>query len=102
MLFDAKSKIERYLRKNPQVKTIVVAGSYGRKSAIRCIGMILGQALTVTMGINRNADPDVVVLDYNSMVKYKQRKQKSREKALKCIMLGAMIDMTVKVNEGIH
>lgn len=67
MIFDAKSKIERYLRKNPQVKTIVITGSYGRKSAIRCIGMILGQALTVTMGVNKAADPDVVVLDYKSM-----------------------------------
>ena len=67
MFFDAKSKIERYFRNNPQVKTIVVAGSYGRKSAIRCIGMVLGQALTVTMGVNKSADPDVVVLDYNSM-----------------------------------
>jgi UDP-N-acetylmuramyl pentapeptide synthase len=70
MLFDAKSKIERYLRKNPQVKTIVIAGSYGRKSAIRCLGMILGQALTVTMGVNRQADPDVVLLDYNSMTNF--------------------------------
>ena len=67
MIFDAKSKIERYFRKNPQVKTIVITGSYGRKSAIRCIGMILGQALTVTMGVNKAADPDVVVLDYESM-----------------------------------
>ena len=67
MLFDAKSKLERYFRRNPQVKIIVVCGSYGRKSAIRCIGMILGQALTVTMGVNNSADPDVVLLDYNSM-----------------------------------
>ena len=67
MIFDAKSKIERYFRKNPQVKTIVITGSYGRKSAIRCIGMILGQVFTVTMGVNKAADPDVVVLDYKSM-----------------------------------
>lgn len=67
MIFDAKSKLERYFRKNPQVKTIVIAGSYGRKSAIRCLGMVLGQALIVTMGVNKQADPDVVVLDYNSM-----------------------------------
>ena len=67
MIFDAKSKLERYFRKNPQVKTIVIAGSYGRKSAIRCLGMVLGQALVVTMGVNKQADPDVVVLDYNSM-----------------------------------
>ncbi len=70
MIFDAKSKIERYFRRNPQVKTIVIAGSFGRKSAIRCIGMILGQALTVTMGVNPAADPDVVVLDYNSMANF--------------------------------
>lgn len=70
MIFDAKSKIERYFRRNPQVKTIVVAGSFGRKSAIRCIGMILGQVFTVTMGVNRSADPDVVVLDYNSMLSF--------------------------------
>ena len=70
MIFDAKSKIERYLRRNPQIKTIVIAGSFGRKSAIRCIGMILGQALTVTMGVNKAADPDVVVLDYNSMAAF--------------------------------
>ena len=67
MFFDAKSRLERYFRNNPQVKTIVIMGSFGRKSAIRCIGMILGQALTVTMGVNRAADPDVVVLDYSSM-----------------------------------
>lgn len=70
MIFDAKSRIERYLRKNPQIKTIVVAGSYGRKSAIRCLGMVLGQALVVTMGVNKQSDPDVVVLDYNSMVNF--------------------------------
>lgn len=74
MLFDAKSKIERYLRHNPQIKTIVIAGSYGRKSAIRCIGTILGQALTVTMGVNRAADPDVVLLDYGSMANFPEIK----------------------------
>lgn len=70
MLFDAKSKIERFLRKNPQIKTIVVAGSYGRKSAIRSIGMIVGQVFTVTMGVNPSVDPDVVILDYNSMANF--------------------------------
>ncbi len=70
MLFDAKSRIERYFRHNPQVKTIVICGSYGRKSAIRCIGVILGQSLTVTMGINPSADPDVVLLDYGSMANF--------------------------------
>lgn len=70
MLFDPKSKIQRYLKRNPQIKTIVIAGSYGRKSAIRCLGMVLGQALTVTMGVNRDADPDVVLLDFNSMANF--------------------------------
>ncbi len=70
MFFDAKSRLERYFRKNPQVKTIVIAGSYGRKSAIRCLGMILGQTLTVTMGVNDKADPDVVLLNYNTMVNF--------------------------------
>ncbi len=70
MFFSTKSRIERYLKNNPQIKTIVVAGSYGRKSAIRCIGMILGQVLTVTMGVSRDADPDVVLLDRNSMTEF--------------------------------
>ncbi|MBR5669624.1 hypothetical protein IKX12_00900 [Candidatus Saccharibacteria bacterium] len=70
MIFDAKSKMERYFRRNPQVKTIVIAGSFGRKSAIRCLGMVLGQVFTVTMGVNKAADPDIVLLDYNSMVMF--------------------------------
>lgn len=70
MIFDSKSRLERYFRRNRHIKTIAIAGSFGRKSAIRCIGMILGQALTVTMGVNRDADPDVVLLDYNSMSQF--------------------------------
>ncbi|MBR5419260.1 hypothetical protein IK110_03365 [Candidatus Saccharibacteria bacterium] len=70
MIFDPKSKMERYFRHNPQVKTIVIAGSFGRKSAIRCLGMILGQAFTVTMGVNKSADPDITLLDYNSMAMF--------------------------------
>ena len=70
MIFDAKSKMERYFRRNPQVKTIVIAGSFGRKSAIRCLGMVLGQVFTVTMGVNKAADPDIVLLDYNSMAMF--------------------------------
>ena len=66
MLFGAKAKLERYFRKNPQVKSIVVVGSFGRKSAIRALGMILGQQFVVTMGVNKNVDADVVILDYKS------------------------------------
>lgn len=65
-MFGPKARIERYLKKNPQIKTIVVAGSYGRKSAIRALGMILGQQFVVTMGVNKNVDADVVILDYKS------------------------------------
>lgn len=66
MIFGAKARLERYFRKNPQVKTIVVVGSYGRKSAIRALGMILGQQFVVTMGVNKKVDEDVVILDYKS------------------------------------
>ena len=65
-MFGPKARIEKYLKKNPQIKTIVVAGSYGRKSAIRALGMILGQQFVVTMGVNKNVDADVVILDYKS------------------------------------
>ncbi|MCR4753818.1 MAG: hypothetical protein K5837_05415 [Candidatus Saccharibacteria bacterium] len=65
-MFGPKARIERYLKKNPQIKTIVVAGSYGRKSAIRALGMILGQQFVVTMGVNKNVDADIVILDYKS------------------------------------
>ena len=61
-----KKRIERYLKKYDTIKSIVVCGSYGRKSAIRALGYILGEELTVTMGINKNVLEDVIVLDYNS------------------------------------
>ena len=73
MLFSTKSRLERYFRKNPQVKTIVVVGSYGRKSAIRALGMILGQQFTVTMGVNKKADADAVILDYKSSADFPNR-----------------------------
>ena len=66
MIFGAKARLERYFKNNPQVKKIVVAGSYGRKSAIRALGMILGQQFVVTMGVNKQVDADVVLLDYKS------------------------------------
>lgn len=70
MLFGAKARLERYFRKNPQVKTIVVAGSFGRKSAIRALGMILGQQFVVTMGVNKDVDADIVILDYKSSFEF--------------------------------
>ncbi len=70
MLFGAKARLERYFRKNPQVKTIVVTGSFGRKSAIRALGMILGQQFVVTMGVNKDVDADIVILDYKSSFEF--------------------------------
>ena len=66
MIFGTKARLERYFKKNPQIKTIVVVGSYGRKSAIRALGMILGQQFIVTMGVNKSVDADIVILDYKS------------------------------------
>ena len=66
-----RGRLEHYFKKNPSVKTIVVAGSYGRLSAIRALTAILGRTLSVSVGINRRADlPDIVVLDYNSMSRF--------------------------------
>ena len=69
-MFSQKARIERYLKKNPQIKTIVVAGSYGRKSAIRALGIILGQQFIVTMGVNKEVDADIVILDYKSSAEF--------------------------------
>ena len=66
MIFGTKARLERYFKKNPQIKTIVVVGSYGRKSAIRALGMILGQQFIVTMGVNKSVDADIIILDYKS------------------------------------
>ncbi len=65
-----KRDIEKYLAKYPTIKVIVVCGSYGRKSAIRSLASILGQTLTVSMGMNKNILEDVMILDYNSMEKF--------------------------------
>ena len=65
-----KRKIEKYIKKYPTIKVIVVAGSYGRKSAIRALGTILGQALTVTFGVNKSVLEDVLILDFNSMTEF--------------------------------
>ena len=65
-----KRRMERYVAQNPTIKVIVVCGSYGRKSAIRALAIILGQTMKVTMGINKNVLEDVMILDYNSMGKF--------------------------------
>jgi len=70
MFFGTKARLERYFRKNPQVKSIVVAGSYGRKSAIRALGVILGQQFIVTVGVNKQVEADVVLLDYKSSAEF--------------------------------
>ena len=71
MLFGSpKRQIEKYLKKYPTIKVIVVAGSYGRKSAIRALGVVLGQAMTVTIGVNKSVLEDVLILDFNSMAEF--------------------------------
>jgi UDP-N-acetylmuramoyl-tripeptide--D-alanyl-D-alanine ligase len=67
-----KRELEKYFSKHPDIKTIVVAGSFGRTSAIRALGTILGQEYVVTMGVNRNLEeaPDIVLLDFNSLANF--------------------------------
>lgn len=67
MFSSPKRRIEKYLRKNPTVKTIVIAGSFGRRSAIRAIGTLLSETYTVTMGINQGVRTDIAILDYASI-----------------------------------
>ena len=66
MPLNPRRTIEKFLKKNPDVYTIVVTGAYGRKSAIRALGIVLGQVATVTVGVNPKVVPDVVILDYKS------------------------------------
>lgn len=67
MLFDSpKRRVEKYLRQHPEAKTILVTGSYGRSSALRALGEVLGQTLSVSFGVNLALSPDVVLLDHRS------------------------------------
>jgi len=67
MLFDfGKSKVIKYLSKHPNAKTVVVAGSYGRKSAILSLGTILGSKYTVSFGINNKVDSNIILFDFES------------------------------------
>lgn len=58
-----KPKLIRYLQKNPNVKTVLVAGSYGHRSAIRALGIILGQKFKVSYGYNKDVQADIILLD---------------------------------------
>jgi len=64
--------LERYFARHPDVKTIVIAGDFGRTSAIRALGHILGQVYTVTVGVSTaiTEDPDIVLLDFNSLINF--------------------------------
>ena len=66
MALNPRRTIEKFLKKNPDVYTIVVTGAYGRKSAIRSLGIVLGQVATITVGVNPEVIPDVVIFDYKS------------------------------------
>ena len=73
LLSNPKRNLERYFARHPNTKIIVIAGSFGRTSAIRALGQILGQAHVVTMGVNRNLEaevPDIVLLDFNSVTNF--------------------------------
>jgi hypothetical protein len=70
MWFSPKSKIERYFKHNPDVKLVVVAGSFGRRSAIQAIGSVLGQTFTVGVGVNHEEALDVVIMDFNSSTEF--------------------------------
>ena len=62
----AKKRLQKYFKKHPETKVIVIAGSYGRKSAIRALGTILSEKFAVTFGINKAVKADIVLLDYES------------------------------------
>ena len=70
MPFWPRRRVERFLKKHPETRTIVVAGAFGRKSAIRALGLTLGQRFTVTMGVNPKIVPDFVILDYKSSLDF--------------------------------
>ena len=68
MLFDnPKKRVEKYIAENPHMYTIVVCGSYGRRSAIRALGYILSRKFDVALGVNRNTACEILILDYSAM-----------------------------------
>ena len=65
MLFgSANMRVDNFLKKNPEVKSVVITGTFGHTSAIRALGIILGQQFTVTMGVNPKVKPDIALFDY--------------------------------------
>ena len=65
-----KPAIIKYLAKHPDTETIVIAGAYGRKSAIRALGTILGSQFIVSFGVNKGIDADIIMLDYESSAEF--------------------------------
>ncbi len=67
MFLSPGHRIQKYLKKHPETKVILVMGSRGITSAIRAITSILTKSFNVSIGINKNISPDIVVLDFRSM-----------------------------------
>ena len=67
MFFSPGHRIQKYLQQNPHTKTILVMGSRGATSAIRAITSVLSTTFSVSIGVNKNLKPDIVVLDFKSM-----------------------------------
>ena len=77
-----KPAIIKYLAKHPDTETIVIAGAYGRKSAIRALGTILGSQFTVSFGVNKGIDADIIMLDNMSVEDMKEAVRLTQGKAV--------------------
>lgn len=67
MFFSPGHRIQKYLKQHPDTKTILVMGSRDATSAIRAITSILSTSFSVSIGINKNIKPGIVILDFKSM-----------------------------------
>ena len=67
MFLSPGHRIQKYLKKHPETKVILVMGSRGVTSAIRAITSILSLSFNVSIGINKKISPDIVILDFRSM-----------------------------------
>lgn len=67
MFLSPAQKIEKYFKKHPEIKKIVITGSYGTKSAIYAISSVLSSQLNVSLGVNTKETCDLAILDFNSM-----------------------------------
>lgn len=67
-----KRKLEKYFARHPEIKTIVIAGDFGRTSAIRAVGQVLGQEFVVSLGVDAGSEeiPDIVILDFQSTANF--------------------------------